>query len=313
MFSQTHSFESPTGAKIAWRHESAKGDARAIVMILHGMSEHAARYAEFAGELAARGFHVYAHDHRGHGETHAPDAVLGQFARKGGADKVIADVVAMRDMALSQHPGLPVFLFGHSMGGLICLNVAIAAPERFAGFAVWNCDFSAAPAVPLMRFLLGIERWLKGSDVPSSIMPRLTFEAWGKAIKGHRTLFDWLSSQPEEVDAYIADPLCGFDCTVSLWEDVTTFIKNGASKTLLSNIPRQTPFHLLGGGKDPASKGGKAITWLSDRLQSLGFVNVTTVIYPDARHETLNDTARDLATSAFADWLDKAVRLAAPS
>ena len=312
-FADTQEFISPTGAKIAWRHEEAEQDPRAIVLILHGMSEHSGRYGQFANFLAARGFHTYAFDHRGHGETKAPDAVIGQFAKKDGGAKVIADVLAMRDMAASRHPGLPVLLFGHSMGGLICLNVAIAAPEKFAGFAVWNCDFSSAKAAPVARLLLGIERWLKGSDVPSRIMPKITFETWGKAIKDHRTLFDWLSNQPEEVDAYIADPLCGFDCTVSLWFDVTNFIETGASKDKLSRIPKNKPFHLVGGGKDPASKHGKAIDWLAERLTGLGFDRVEKRIYPDARHETLNDTDRAKAMDSFSQWAEKTTAMTAPS
>lgn len=304
MFADTQYLVSPTGARLAFHTEAAATAPRGIVIISHGMSEHSKRYAPFSAYLVARGYHVYALDHRGHGETTAPDATAGQFARRDGGSKVIADVIAIRDTAAERHPGLSVLLFGHSMGGLICLNVAIGHPDKFAGFAVWNCDFSAAPLVPVMRLILGIERWLKGSDVPSAMLPKLTFETWGKAIKGHRTLFDWLSNDQKEVDAYIADPLCGFPCTVSLWLDVTGFIQRGADKAALKNIPSEKPLMLLGGGKDPASRGGKAITWLAKRLKDTGHSKVTSVIFPDARHETLNDTDRENAMRAFMDWAD---------
>ncbi|MCD2173075.1 alpha/beta fold hydrolase [Rhizobium sp. C4] len=305
MFETTQFLKSPTGATLAFHTVEASTTARGIVLIAHGMSEHSRRYARFANHLAAQGYHAYAWDHRGHGETTAPDAVKGQFARRDGLDMVIADTMAIRDMAAANHPGLPILLFGHSMGAMICLNTALKHPDGFAGFAVWNFDFGTASSVPLMRLLLGIEKWLKGSDVPSSILPRLTFEAWGKAIPGHRTLLDWLSSIPAEVDAYIADPLCGFPCTVSLWSDVADGVVRGADKAHLSRIPKDKPIMLVGGGKDPATRGAKGMHWMEARMRALGFADISKQVYPDARHETLNDTVSDLATADFLAWANR--------
>lgn len=312
MFETTQYFSSPTGAKLAFHATAAQAPARGVVLIAHGMSEHSKRYAPFAEYLAARGYHVYAWDHRGHGQTTAPDAVQGQFARRNGLDAVIADTLAMRDMAANDHPGLPILLFGHSMGAMIAFNTALVAPDRFAGFAVWNFDFSSASSVPLMRLVLSIEKWLKGSDVPSSLLPRLTFDAWGKAIPGHRTLFDWLSNIPEVVDAYIADPLCGFPCTVSLWLDVAEGIVRGADRKRIASIAKNKPIMLVGGGKDPATRGGKGMSWLDARLKAEGLTNVTLTLYPDARHETLNDTVALPAMEAFTSWANAICSLPEP-
>jgi alpha-beta hydrolase superfamily lysophospholipase len=205
-------------------------------------------------------------------------------------------------MAAAEAPALPILLFGHSMGAMIAMNTALAAADRFAGFAIWNFDFSSASTVPVMRLTLSGERWLKGSDVPSTLLPKLTFDAWGKAVPGHRTLFDWLSNIPAEVDAYIADPLCGFACTVSLWLDVADGITRGADKARLAKIPRDTPIMLVGGGKDPATRGGKGMEWLEARLLSLDFKKVLRNAYPEARHETLNDTVAEKAMEDFAGW-----------
>lgn len=304
MFETTQFLNSPTGATLAYHAAEATASPRGIVLIAHGMSEHSKRYARFASHLAAQDYHAYAWDHRGHGETTAPDAVQGQFARRDGLDIVIADTMAIRDMAAANHPGLPILLFGHSMGAMICLNTALKHPDSFAGFAVWNFDFSTASSMPLMRMILSVERWLKGSDVPSSILPRMTFDAWGKAIPGHRTLLDWLSNIPSEVDAYIADPLCGFPCTVSLWFDVAEGVVRGANKAKLSRIPKDKPIMLVGGGKDPATRGAKGIHWLEERLLGLGFSKVSKLVYPEARHETLNDIVAEQATKAFMAWAD---------
>ena len=308
MFSETQRLAS-TGASLAYHHAEAAGPARGILLISHGLAEHSKRYRGFAEAMAARGYHVYAHDHRGHGETSAPDAPIGRFACRGGVDRVIGDVRAMRAHAATRHPGLPVILFGHSMGGLIALNAAVTAPADFDAVAVWNSNFAVGLAGRAAQAILLAERMLKGSDVPSGLLPKLTFAAWGKSIAGRRTAFDWLSRLPGEVDKYIADPLCGFDASVSLWLDLFELTFRAPQKLHLDRLPRDLPIHLVGGGDDPATERGKAVLWLSNHLKACGFSRISTEIYQDMRHETLNEIGADAATAAFADWCDEAVAI----
>lgn len=304
MFAETQRLDSPTGATIAYHHDQAKGDARGILLISHGLAEHSRRYEAFAGAMAARGFHVYAHDHRGHGETVAADAPIGRFARRQGVDQVIADVLAMRELAAAAHPGLPIILFGHSMGGLISLNTAVTHPDKFDAVTVWNSNFNPGLAGRAAQLILKTERMFKGSDVPSGPLPKLTFGTWGKSIANRRTEFDWLSRIPEQVERYIADPLCGFDASVSLWLDIFELSFRAPQKAHLDRLRRDMPIHLVGGGKDPATDNGKAISWLSNHLKSAGFSHITTTIHPDMRHETLNEIGADQAISDFADWCE---------
>ena len=232
---------SPTGADLAVRHRPAEGQARGVIQINHGLAEHAARYDRFARFLSVRGFHVYAHDHRGHGATRAPDSIPGAFAGKDGASKVIADVAAIHALIGERHAGLPVVTFGHSMGGLVALNFAEAHPQASAALAVWNSNFNAGIAGRAGQAFLAIEAFFKGSDTPSAILPKLTFQAWAKAMKNRRTDFDWLSHDETEVDLYVADPLCGWDATVSMWRDVFTLIYAGASAVLTTVGGRASP------------------------------------------------------------------------
>ena len=307
MFSETLRLQN-AGASLACHYQPAEGQAHAILMISHGLAEHSRRYRRFAEAMAARGHHVYAHDHRGHGETSAPDAPLGRFARRGGIERVVNDIAAVHDFATTRHPGLPVILLGHSMGGLIALNAAADLPGRFAALAVWNSNFAVGLSGRAAQSILLAERMLKGSDVPSDMLPRLTFSAWGKSIADHRTEFDWLSRDPAEVDAYIADPLCGFDASVSLWLDVFALTFRGIEKLRLESLPKNMPIHLVGGGKDPATNNGKAVLWLSKRLKSRGFSRISTEIYQDMRHETLNEIGAETAIADFAGWCDEAIR-----
>jgi alpha-beta hydrolase superfamily lysophospholipase len=305
MFSQTQRLNAG-GASLAFHSEMAKDAPRAILIVCHGLAEHSRRYHRFAAAMAEQGYHVYAHDHRGHGETEAPDAPAGQFARRHGVERVITDVEAMRDHAAGLHPGLPVILFGHSMGGLIALNTVVTAPEKFDAVAVWNSNFAPGPAGRAAQAILLAERALKGSDVPSGLLPKLTFGTWGKSIPGRRTEFDWLSRDPTEVDKYIADPLCGFDSSVSLWLDLFELTFRAPQKIHLDRLPKYMPIHLAGGRQDPATEHGKAMIWLSNHLKRQGFSRITTEIYQDMRHETLNEIGAGAAISAFADWCDQA-------
>ena len=305
MFDETRFLNSPTGARLAYHAEAAQGTARGVVLICHGLAEHSRRYRRFAQALAAAGYHAYAHDHRGHGETTAPDAPLGRFAVRNGVTAVIEDVMAMRALAQERHGSLPVIVFGHSMGGLISLNTAVTHPESFAGVAVWNSNFDVGVAGRAAQAILAVERMFLGSDVPSALLPKLTFQTWGKAIPRHRTLFDWLSHIPSEVDAYIADPLCGFDASVSLWQDIFELSYRAPARQWISRIPGKMPFHLVGGGQDPATNNAKAIDWLGASLKKAGFSRVTKEIYQDARHETLNDIGAQIAIRGVLAWCGK--------
>lgn len=295
---------SPTGARLSLRVQPAEEVPKAIVLLLHGLAEHSARYLGFARFLAARGYHVHAHDHRGHGQSEAPDAPPGRFARKDGARLVLEDVIAVRNAAAADYPGLPVILFGHSMGGMIAMATAEAYPAAFDGLAVWNANLDPGLAGLAGGWLLRAERFFKGSDTPSFYGPRFTFETWAKSVPNAETPFDWLSHDHRQVEAYIADPLCGFPPSVSMWLDVLRLAAESGRRAALARLPKTLPVHLVGGGLDPATGNGRAMAWLARRMGALGMNRVDLTIFADMRHETLNEIGRDDAMKTFAAWAD---------
>ena len=304
-FSDQRVLHSPTGAAINLYVRSAEAAPRGVVQINHGLAEHAARYARFADALAARGYHAYAHDHRGHGSTTAPDAPLGVFAWQDGRAKVLEDIAAVHDHIRREHGRLPLIVFGHSMGGILTLNYVLNHSSHLAGAAVWNANFSAGAQGRLAQAALAWERFRLGSDTPSRILPKLTFRAWGRQVPDHRTPFDWLSRDADEVDKYIADPLCGWDASVSLWHDLFGFIFAGADDRNFANVDRDLPIQLVGGEHDPGTGGGKAVTDLARRMTAMGFSNLSSKVYAQTRHESLNEINRDLITLDFLDWADR--------
>ncbi|TGT74418.1 alpha/beta hydrolase [bacterium M00.F.Ca.ET.159.01.1.1] len=299
---------SSTGAELNLYVKQAAQGPRAVVQINHGLAEHAARYARFADFLSGRGFHVYAHDHRGHGATKAPDAPLGKFADSDGIAKVIADCDAVHDLLAKEHPGLPVIAFGHSLGASIALNFVLRHSQRIYAAAIWNGNFSQGLLGQLALLILGWERMRLGSDVPSRLLPKLTFQAWGKAVPNHRTLFDWLSRDPVEVDKYVADSLCGWDASISMWRDVVNMAQHAGKDSSFAGVRRDLHFNLIGGEKDPASDYGKAVNLLAKRMRAMGFSNLVSKVYPETRHESLNEINRDAVMNDFARWADSVLK-----
>jgi alpha-beta hydrolase superfamily lysophospholipase len=295
----------PSGSTLNVFLKEPETPVRAVVQINHGLAEHAARYQRFMEALATQGIASIAHDHRGHGTTRAPDAPLGRFAKEAGADAVIDDVLAVHGLILKRWPGRPVIIFGHSMGGLIALNFVLRHPDRVQAAAIWNANFSAGLLGRVAQAILAWEKFRLGSDVPSRLLPRLTFQAWGAELPSARTPFDWLSRDDMEVAKYIADPLCGWDASVSMWQDVFDFVFRGADDRNFRMVPRDLPFHLVGGADDPATDRGKAVQGLEARLRRMGFSNLETTIYAETRHESLNELNRNIMTADFVGWIDR--------
>lgn len=296
---------SPTGARLALYTAEAKGTPRGIVHINHGLAEHAGRYARFAEFLATRGYHVGAHDHRGHGATTADDGAPRRYADTDGWTKVMGDVSAVEDSLRATWPGLPLIVFGHSMGAVIAFNQVLRQPEKLAGAAIWNGNMTLGELASLMKLILWFEAAAGGEFTPSLTLDKMTFKAWNKNFPERRTDADWLSRDAEEVDKYVNDPICGWPASVSLWRDFLEGVAFAEDKANFANVPRDMPFNLVGGSKDPATLQGKAMRTLYKRLKKAGFTDVDLHILKGFRHETLNEIGREAQMAAFADWLDR--------
>lgn len=294
---------SPSGASVSVRRSDVP-EPCAVVQVNHGLAEHSARYRRFAETLAGHGIATYAHDHRGHGHTTAPQAPRGSFGPLPAADLVLDDVLAVHEQIASDHPGVPVIVFGHSMGGLIALNFVLRHHKRVAGAAIWNAPRSAGVLGQAARLALAWERMRLGSDVPSRILPALSFRPWGKRFSETGTGFDWLSRDTDEVRKYADDPLCGWDASVGMWRTVFEFGLRADKDASFADIDRELPLHLVGGAHDPATNDGKDMTRLAQRLRRMGFSNLKSTIYPDTRHESLNETNRDEITADLIDWIE---------
>ena len=302
---QSSRLRTADGTDLQTYAHTPKGKIKGVVQVNHGMAEHAARYERLADALAQAGYATFAHDHRGHGHTTAPGAGLGVFAQNQGWDAVIGDVHGVNSHLASTHPDVPIICFGHSMGSIIGFNYALRHPQTIAAAALWNSGVETGALALIFSAILKIQRMFLGSDVPSGLATKATFDTWNKQFAPNRTGFDWLSRDPAEVDKYVADPLCGFPVSIGLWLDVLSGIYFAADDRNLAALPADLPVHLLAGTQDPCSDHGKAVAHIADRMKRRGMGDVTLHLLDNTRHESLNEINRDETTAMLIHWLDE--------
>ncbi|MFD1860789.1 alpha/beta fold hydrolase [Aeromicrobium camelliae] len=255
--------------------------ARGVVQIAHGLAEHAGRYDRFARALNDAGFHVVASDHRGHGQS--IHTVGGDFGAPG-FPGLQADMVQLGEELKSSYPRVPLFLFAHSMGSFATQHLLLERSDLYDGVV------------------------LSGTSVLDAIVASMGDRPIGdlsafNAQFEHRTGYEWLSRDTDEVDKYVADPLCGFDLPA---ETVATLFAGAdelADPANLATIRHDLPILLASGTADPLAGGGQLVENLADRYRAAGLTDVEVRLYPEARHEIVNETNRDEVTEDIVRWL----------
>jgi alpha-beta hydrolase superfamily lysophospholipase len=278
--------------------------ARAVVQIVHGMAEHAARYERFAQALTGAGFAVYADDHRGHGKTAGELSRVGILARQHGYRWLIADERMLTKQIRDEHPERKVFLFGHSMGTFMAQAVVALAGHEYAGMILSGAAVPGGALLRIARSLATAEALIRGRERQSPMLNTLTFGAYNQPFRPNRTDFDWLSRDPVEVDRYVGDPYCGGIFTAGFFADLFDGVLWTYRPAVMARIPKDLPVYMISGADDPVGGQGKGVMALADRYRALGMTDVTLKLYPGGRHEMHNEINRDeVAVDAIA-WLD---------
>jgi alpha-beta hydrolase superfamily lysophospholipase len=285
------------GIDVFYRRWIPDGAPRAAVLVAHGLSEHSGRYGRFADALVAAGYAVYAPDHRGHGRT-ANSTGVGSAGPRG-MDGVVGDLQQLVEIAASDLGSGPVVLFGHSMGALLAQAFAERQGKRLAALVL-----SGSPGVNdgLREVAAAIHGAVEGGlgDEPLDALGALN-----QPFEPARTKFDWLSRDATEVDAYIADPLCGDDAppTYGFVAEMMQLAFDAMQPAAIAGMPAGLPVLLVTGERDSASNDAAHVRELEARLRARG-LDVDARYYADARHELLNELNRDDVTADIIGWLD---------
>lgn len=302
----TLTLPSPAGDTLLHGYEwLPAGDVRAVVVISHGMAEHAARYARFAAALNAAGFAVYGFDHRGHGHTGQRSGNLGHMGDHDSWNRAVGDLAAICHMAAGRHPGKPLLLFAHSMGSFMGQQLLYEHGDMIAAAVLCGSTGKPPPIAALGRLVTRLERLRLGRRGISNLVQSLSFDAFNKRFQPQRTDFDWLSRDAAEVDKYIADPFCGFPITVQSWIGLLDGLQAIARPENQARIPRDLPIFVIAGKHDPVSGGGAALKQLLGAYAVAGLTRVESRFYDDARHELLNEINRDAVTADIIGFFNR--------
>lgn len=286
---------------------------KAIVLISHGMAEHAERYRRFAQRLTAAGYVVYASDHRAHGKSIARPEDLGYFGDGAGFQGVIADQERLRVRALQDHPGLPFFVFAHSMGSFVMRNYLIDHSDKVAGAVISGTAGGQLPLVKVGRNIAKVERLRLGKRGKSQLLHQLSFGDYNRKFKPIRTESDWLSRDPAEVDKYVADPLCGWVLSVQGWVEVMTAIIDMQDEARVSRMRKDLPLYVFSGTEDPVGRNTAGVQDTLNLFERAGLTNVSSKLYAGGRHEMLNETNRDDVERDVVAFLDRTLAAQSPA
>ncbi len=281
---------------------------KAIVQIAHGMAEHAKRYEYFAKELNKAGYTVYANDHRGHGKSVSNPEQLGIMADKDGFNKTLDDMKTLSDLIKDKHKGLPLILFGHSMGSFLSQKYVMLYGHNLKALVLSGSNANNPKLLSLIaKSISRREVKKRGRNEKSEMMNNLLFGKFNNKFKPNRTAFDWLSTDDAEVDKYINDTYCGFLFSAGAYYDMISEIINIDKSTKTRDIPKDLPILIVAGKNDPVSNFGKGVVKLRDKYINSGLHNVEMKLYDNFRHEVLNETGKDLVIKDIIHFLNKVI------
>lgn len=288
MHTEIDSFTAADGTEVATYRWTGDDPPTWVAQIAHGMGEHAGRYARLADALVGAGAVVYANDHRGHGRTAGSPDRHGDLG-DGGWPGLMADLAALSAHARSDHPGLPLVVIGHSMGSF--------ALQRHL------LDCSADLDAAVLSGTSAIDVIAAGIDPTQEV----DLSAFNAPFAPARTDYDWLSRDPDEVDAYVADPGCGFGLGPASTASMIAGLDGVAEPDRLAGIRPDLPILLISGDADPLAGGGALIELVAERYREAGVRDVTVLLYPGARHEVFNETNRDEVTGDLLAWVHRVI------
>jgi len=270
---------------IGYRWDPA-GQPRGAVQLTHGMGEHVQRYGALARALTGHGLVAYGQDHRGHGGTARSADELGQLGPDGWT-QLVGDIDLLVSRIHDEQPGLPLVLLAHSMGSFAVQQYLLDHSDRVDAVVL-----TGTTALDQLEPALDLDK-------------PIDLAMFNAAFEPARTEFDWLSRDEAIVDAYIADPRCGFGIDTGAAKDMFAGARRMADPGQVAAVRPDLPLYIAAGELDPVNANLALLNVLVDRYRAAGLTDVTVRTYPGARHEILNETNRDEVVASILDWIDQ--------
>ncbi len=274
----------------------------AVLQLSHGMCEYIRRYEPMARFYAAHGIALAGNDHLGHGESAAPGE-YGHYGEPGGRYYLLQDLHRMNEHLHQEFPGLPVFLYGHSMGSFYARWYAERWPETIAGLII------SGTAGPQLLHTVGqgiatVLAAVRGPRTVSPFMVRANMGGYCKRIPGAKSPNAWLTRDEAVVRAYDADPLCTFPFTLGSYREMLAAIHHVNRVRWARSVDKTLPILLISGAEDPVGGYGEGVRKVWAMLGDAGVKDLTCEIFEGARHELHNEWNREEVFDYVLHWLE---------
>ena len=274
---------------------------KAVIQMVHGMEEHKERYYDFCEFLAKQGFSSVVSDLRGHG-SNAP--LLSHISDKHGERLLIDDQREIRKYIAEQFKDVPVYLFGHSMGTIISRVLLETEGDQYQKVAL-SGYVNPNPVAGIGAFLVSFISLFKGKKGHSKLINNMAMGPFTKAVEDRKTDLDWLSYNKENVQKYIADPLCGVEFTLGSYHTLMKLLGLMAKPKNYNKVSKEQPILLISGDADPCTGGEKGRIASKDVLTKAGYENIEVNTLEHMRHEILNETEKEKVYQDLLEFFKK--------
>lgn len=272
-------------------HLTQNQNVNGVIHICHGMAEHIGRYKWLTKKLNNDGYHVISIDHRGHGNNITDFDTQGYFSKKDGSKKVTKDLINLLQYSKKNYPNLKKYLIAHSMGSWIALSSLIDGIE-IDRIILTGSSYIPKKLIILQQLIVQLNAYIFGDKSESNFMYKITFETYNNYFKPLKTDSDWISSDTENVKAYVNDPLCGFKSKNNLWINLGQILLRVFNKKKYKYVNKDIPIFILSGRDDPVGGFGKGVKRLHKFLAKI-FNKVEIEIVDNCRHEVFSERNKE--------------------
>lgn len=300
------------GTEVAVNRWIPDTEPKAVIVISHGMSEHALRYDRAATLFTDAGFAVSAHDHRGHGKTalkqiEKGEPGFGYLSNSHGYEKVREDLLEVINEVKKEFPGKKIILLAHSFGSLIgqsfienhsseidlCILCGSRGPQQLLS--------KTGLFVSSLMYVFGRKKHL------SKFLDKAAFGTYNNRIENPRTSTDWITKDESIVDMYIADSWCGFIMTTEFYHELFKLCISIHKSKNMKKVSQELPVFMIAGKEDPVGGYGKTVEALYNIYKKNGVKDVELKLYENDRHELFNETDYQTVIKDCCDWINKRI------
>lgn len=285
---------------------SPDGETKAVLQVIHGMTEHMGRYYDLAKYLSNRGVAVAGYDLRGHGEA-ATSNECASFG-EGGWDRSITDINLFHRHIKQKFPETPIFMLGFSLGSFLLREYLNSNYEKPTGAVIMGTGHQSPLILSIIIGIVKTQIKKNGFDGTTPLIKKLSFDTYNKKFAPYRTDFDWLCSNNDAIDEYINDKKCIKGISSGLFYDLLCSMKRTAAKNAYVNYPKDMPIYIMSGMKDPVGDFTKGTGIVESDMKKAKLTDVSVLYCAYERHDILHDEASGPVSMLYDEilrWINK--------